>query len=191
MMEEKLKQRLIGATVLVGLGVIFIPMLLDNSEVTEPKIEIPPKPDGGFASRVIPLVERPIEVLEAKPPEQAREEPKSQGVVPVEPIKEVAGARHPPKDEARQGNQEGPVKGRGGTALWAIQLASFSSEEKAVALKTRLQKRGYTAFMERIQGKHGKVFRVRVGPVSQSSAKELQAKLAKEVKLKGIVVRYP
>ncbi|NNM00230.1 MAG: hypothetical protein HKO62_05730, partial [Gammaproteobacteria bacterium] len=32
-MEQMLKQRLVGAAVLVALGVIFIPMLLDDSAI--------------------------------------------------------------------------------------------------------------------------------------------------------------
>lgn len=203
MMEEKLKHRLIGVTVLVGLGVIFIPMLLDNSGVSEPKIEIPARPDGRFTSRIIPLERELIDIQENKPPgslerpPEAKVEPKSEGVVPVAPIKEkVAEAMSSPQDAAWQGSQGGKetkasASERAGAAGFAIQLASFSSEEKAAALKTRLQKLGYSAFVERIRANHRQVFRVRVGPVSQAKAKELQGKLEKDVNLKGMVVRYP
>lgn len=48
-MEQRLKQRLVGAVVLVALGVIFIPMLLtgpvQHTRVDVP-IEIPPRPES-------------------------------------------------------------------------------------------------------------------------------------------------
>jgi DedD protein len=57
-MERQRKERLVGAAVLIMLAVIFIPMILDNSVQPESGIvgtNIPPQPEGGFASRVIPL----------------------------------------------------------------------------------------------------------------------------------------
>ncbi len=57
-MERQRKERLVGAAVLIMLAVIFIPMVLDNSVQPESGItgtNIPPQPDGEFASRVIPL----------------------------------------------------------------------------------------------------------------------------------------
>ncbi|HEX2242609.1 MAG TPA: SPOR domain-containing protein, partial [Gammaproteobacteria bacterium] len=76
---------------------------------------------------------------------------------------------------------------RAGTHV--VQLASFSSEGKAVALKTRLRKRGYNAFVERIPVRGGKLFRVRIGPLSELKAKKLQATLEKDINLKGMVIR--
>jgi cell division septation protein DedD len=76
---------------------------------------------------------------------------------------------------------------RAGTHI--VQLASFSSEGKAVALKTQLRKRGYNAFVERIPVRGGKLFRVRIGPLSELKAKKLQAKLAKDINLQGMVIR--
>jgi len=58
-MDERLKQRLTGAAVLVSLAVVFIPMLLKGpAEPAAPDItatNIPPKPQQGFQSRIIPL----------------------------------------------------------------------------------------------------------------------------------------
>ena len=61
-MEERLKQRLVGAIVLVSLAVVFVPVLLDTPhEVHEeisvnPITEVPERPQDGFGSSVsIPL----------------------------------------------------------------------------------------------------------------------------------------
>lgn len=193
MIEEKLKQRLVGATVLVGLGVIFIPMLLDNSGnsgVSESAIKAPSRPSDSFTS--VPLAEKPADralpKLEESPPLPARVEspPRLEAMLPVEPAEE----RVAPKEVLQKAPAPPPAtkaEKRAGTHV--VQLASFSSEGKAVALKTRLRKRGYNAFVERIPVRGGKLFRVRIGPLSEFKAKQLQAKLAKDINLQGMVIR--
>lgn len=55
-MDPALKQRLIGAAVLVALVVIFVPMLLDRPREPEPRslpLEIPKPPDRRLETRVI------------------------------------------------------------------------------------------------------------------------------------------
>ncbi|HYY15796.1 MAG TPA: SPOR domain-containing protein [Gammaproteobacteria bacterium] len=211
MIEEKLKQRLVGATVLVGLGVIFIPMLLDNSGnsgVPESAIKTPSRSGDSFTSA--PLAEKPAErapsKLEEPPSLPARvEPPRLEAVSPVKPAKErVAPEEVLEVDPAQAGGDWGSKAAQGVSKAPAlppaakaekqagthvVQLASFSSEEKAVALKTQLRKRGYNAFVERIPVRGGKLFRVRIGPLSQLKAKQLQAKLAKDINLQGMVIR--
>ena len=57
-MEQQLKERLIGATVLVTVAVIMIPIILDDSvqkDVTITETNIPPRPDNQFNTRVVPI----------------------------------------------------------------------------------------------------------------------------------------
>jgi len=61
-MDRALKQRLVGASVLIALAVIVLPMLLggrpDPGQQTTEKIELPARPDGtAFETRRFPLVE--------------------------------------------------------------------------------------------------------------------------------------
>lgn len=59
-MEPALKQRLVGAVVLVALAVIFLPMLIKGpapeSGVGDVSLELPPGPEGEFETRELPLV---------------------------------------------------------------------------------------------------------------------------------------
>lgn len=59
-MDPALKQRLVGAVVLVALAVIFLPMLIKGpapeSGVGDVSLELPPGPDGDFETRELPLV---------------------------------------------------------------------------------------------------------------------------------------
>jgi cell division septation protein DedD len=61
-MDKALKQRLVGASVLIGLSVIILPMLLsgrpDSEQQESEPIELPARPDGmSFETRRFPLVE--------------------------------------------------------------------------------------------------------------------------------------
>jgi len=52
-METTLKQRLIGAAVIIALAVIFVPMILDGSgrqESVALNMEVPPEPTFTFES---------------------------------------------------------------------------------------------------------------------------------------------
>jgi DedD protein len=59
-MDSALKQRLIGAAVLVALAMIFLPMLLQGPDVAEPDaaqvpLDMPAAPDQEFETRELPL----------------------------------------------------------------------------------------------------------------------------------------
>jgi DedD protein len=59
--ERRLKERLIGAAVLTIIAVIFIPMVLDDTEHPPSAIvttNIPPRPEGEFTSRIVPIPTR-------------------------------------------------------------------------------------------------------------------------------------
>ena len=59
-MEPALKQRLIGAAVLVAIAVIFLPMLIKGpapeSGISDVPLDIPDTPQGQFETRELPLV---------------------------------------------------------------------------------------------------------------------------------------
>ncbi|MCE3003726.1 MAG: hypothetical protein LW860_13665, partial [Xanthomonadaceae bacterium] len=61
-MDPALKQRLVGATVLVVLAVIFVPMLVDTTPRSEGEaidLTIPPQPGQTFETQVVPLGPQP------------------------------------------------------------------------------------------------------------------------------------
>lgn len=62
-MDEKLKQRLVGAAVVVSLGVIFLPMILDGGRHTayeKVDLSIPPAPDIDYESSIEPVTPRQV-----------------------------------------------------------------------------------------------------------------------------------
>ena len=224
-MERRLKERLIGAAVLVMLAVIFIPMVLDNNsgtDVTIDKSNIPARPEDSFNSRIVPLEGsdltplpvKEIEKEEAPVPkigtatrekiEQVEKdeviEKASAGSVAIEPEPPAAtteAAIVPEKlgeEQLQEARESARAAGAGavGTAAWVVQLGSFSSKDNASALNEKLRKAGYPSFVEPLKRSSGMAYRVRVGPeLKRSNAQKLQEKLNKEMKIEGIVVRYP
>lgn len=120
-MDERLKQRLVGATVLVALAVIFIPMVLDREGLPPEEItatNIPPGPEEDYIAKLRPsetVYEIPVLPVPVAPPsapvsgpvEQpssvAGPTPRPRGVAPASP--EKAG------QPEVQREQETPQKG--------------------------------------------------------------------------------
>lgn len=209
--DINLKQRLVGAVVLVSLAVIFIPLILDGRDSAVnyiTKSNIPPKPEREFVSRVIPLNPSPVpepEMLEPKAiaepakaaPEKVEDEAKKT-VIPVETVKPAVKkiAEKPPivaKPEVNVVAKPKLVaKPKTGLSAWAVQVGSFDSNKNAYALRDKLRKQGFSAFVDTLYTKDVPSFRVRVGPeIKREQAEALQVKLAKLLKTKPLVVKYP
>ncbi len=178
-MDLRLKHRLVGAVVLIAIGVIFIPMLLDGPPPAPEPVtleRIPPAPDAELVPRRVDLT--------LPPPEPARPVP------PPSPSPAQAADKSPDAspDAPATPAPTGPAE------AWAIQLGSFSQPENARALRDRLRKQGYAAFDERLSGPDGKpTTRVRIGPELDRTALEKQlARLKKDPEFAGaIILRHP
>jgi DedD protein len=192
-MEQGLKERLVGAAVLVILAVIFIPMLLGGSlESDEPITEtnIPERPDNKSSSRIMPLLETETESS------SAIKGVKEDKIKPVDTLKESV---HSITKQGTIAESEQVVQladksqsKRVGLTAWVVQLGSFNTKENADLLNERLRKAGYPAFVEPIKQEGGTIYRVRVGPeLLRSDADSLLDKLKTSMKLDGIVLRYP
>lgn len=141
-MDDGLKQRLIGAIILLALAVIFLPVLFDREglEPVNTVSQIPPQPE---------IV--PVTIPEPKPPAN------------VEPAPEPERMFVP--DEASVAEPELPGLQTDGTPKsWVLQIASFRSEGNANALRDKLISAGYSAYTRTIKYKNGTVTRVFVGP---------------------------
>lgn len=187
MEEGSLKQRLVGAVVLVILAVIVIPMLLGgegHSPLT--KSNIPPPPASEFSSKIIPLEDVPptgslntvpmelAPVVEPPPP------------VPAQPVAPKAPAQALPMPGSRVDKVPAAATG------WVVRLGSFANEQNAHALRDQLRSKGYQPLVEKITANGATLLRVSVGPEpDRKRAEALRDKLLQEIKLKGGVVQYP
>ncbi len=184
MMDPQLKQRVVGAAVLVAVGVVFIPIFLndagDDYEQSLP-VSIDMAPPDDFNSRVVPLDDELMEQLERAMDATPQELSKSQGWGSA------------PKALPGSDDPQTPVAAtRTGVTAWVVQVGSFSSEENAKALLKRLKQGGYTAFIEQLRNEADLAYRVRVGPeLKKISADNIRDELARDIDVDGIVMRYP
>ncbi|MCK5668726.1 MAG: SPOR domain-containing protein [Gammaproteobacteria bacterium] len=206
-MEQKLKERLVGAAVLVAVAVIFIPIIFTDSQDTEVILgsNIPEKPETNFNSRIVPVIESDDEPSSApndleKVESENIESGKSQNDAMVTEQKVVAekvisaseNKAEKQAIEQKQATTEAEGSTTVGLSAWIVQLGSFTEEDNAQSLNTKLRKAGYPSFVEPIK-KDGKIsYRVRVRPeIKRSEADALLKKLKDKMQLDGIVVSYP
>ncbi len=187
--ENQLKQRIVGAIVLVALAVIFIPMLLSgdrDGDMSIVETNIPAKPE--HVDRVKTL---DIEPPAAPPPaEPVRRRPVDEHTPPQQAAPSGATQDDTPQTPSRSETQ---VDAPGDdNKAWAVQVGSFSQQSNALGLRDKLRKQGYSTFVEKVSTDNGPVYRVRVGPeVRRSKAEELQQELQAKLKLEGLVVAHP
>jgi cell division septation protein DedD len=183
-MDIALKQRLVGASVLVALGVIFIPMLLDgpaNSGGTRETVRIPTPPDHRFESRLLPVDPAGSAVPDTdQPPAQ---EPEA-GSVDTAPVQEVDSRvinsdppiitttePAPPATQVQETTATAvPQTEASGT--WVLQLGSFGNAANAARLVESLQRQELNGYQEKIAVGDKTMYRVRVG---SWSSKDLAA----------------
>lgn len=165
-MRYGLKERLLGAVVLIALAVIFVPFLLEEKRPAAPVSDkiITPEPPTSVKS----VVEKPVA---PKLPSSLNEQQKQQ---------------------VASNNQNNPNSGvtlnpEGGVDAWAIQVATFGEAANAKRLVKTLEKKQYHAYWRNIND----MTVVFVGPyISQNESREVQDKLLQQQGLKTLLTRY-
>ena len=188
MEEGRLKQRLVGAVVLVALAVIFIPMLLSGGRDMEMPVFGSNVPDRSAEITSI----KHIEIEETPQSEQRPVNPKripiAHGLPEPEIVKEKKTIIEKIVNLAEPGEEKPVIK----ETVWAVQVGSFNKKTNALGLKDKLRKKKIHAFVERIMKDNKVIYRVRVGPeITRKKAEALKQKLKKEFKLNGLVVKHP
>jgi len=201
-MQQRMKQRIVGAIVLVALAVIFIPMLLQGPverEATSIPIKIPPKPavevSMPSAEQAPPTPEPVANAFQPAEPVAPSSAPLEQPMAPTpEPPIEASPPVAVEEPAPRPSPKPPPNPAQTPTELgsWAVQVGSSGTEANALRLRNSLRDNGYNSDTERLQ-RDGKTFyRVRVGPmIDRADAERTQAALSSTESLKGFVVPHP
>lgn len=186
-MDTGLKQRLIGAAVLVALAVIFLPMLVKgpapDSGVSDVSIKMPDGPEGELETRELPLV-MPGEV------------PKGGAVgMDTTPVDRPSTATAPPPttaaDPAATGDQPVssdpaatasalPATAAGGD--YAVHFGAYASQKGADTVVALAKAAQLPAYSEATTVNGKPAFRVRIGPYATRAE-------AESVRLKALEVR--
>jgi len=203
--DEQLKRRLIGATVLVSLAIIFLPMLLEHEPATlkpEPMKPIPGEPERNFDASLLQDVPPSNPITELAPPaKKTTVTPPAPAPVKPEPVQTpdmpaVAKAAPKPAPKKVSKAPAAPKKtapSKAAPSGWVVQVASLSSRENAMQLVRKLRKAGLDTMDPRPVTVKGKRFyRVQVGPeISKANAEKHLPLIKRVAGTKGKVMRYP
>ncbi len=154
-MDSSLKQRLVGAVVLIALAVIFLPMLVKgpapDSGVSDVPLDLPadPKAAGDTATRDLPLTEP-----------GATPQGGAVGMPTATP--DAAGAA-PPQDDALPASAAGD---------YVVSFGSYASAADADKVIAALKAAGLTAYREAVPLNGREAQRVRVGPFADRAMAE-------------------
>jgi DedD protein len=153
-MDSPLKERLIGAAVLVALGVWLIPWLLDGSagsrESDAPALELPATPDATpMRAQTIRLDQETVaqEPVHAEAPSGGGAPAPSHAAAPTESSDAGGGAAV-----------------SDGSSQWVVQLGSFGDAANAERLASRVDAFGYDAAVSDVKASGKVMHRVRLGP---------------------------
>ena len=200
--HNPLKQRLVGAIVLVALAVIFIPLFLSGErDDGEPLFgsKLPSKPDEltnmqrQELEHTVPPPAAPSEIRTLvdrdSPPAAVTDTPTTPLSTPSDtPAATKKDKPVAPAPDPATADKPAPSGPHG----WVVQIGSFSDKTNALKLRDKVRGQGFQAFVEAVTRSDGRVFRVRVGPEAErSKAEALQTQLASKAKVKGIVVTHP
>jgi DedD protein len=208
--KELLKQRLVGAIVLIALAVIFVPMIFEvpdesgrlfgDALPTQPDhetperirpIELPPVPDP--VPEVVQIEEaapdEAIAAIEGAPPPPVVQEVEPQPEISNDKPEKAASDAHEADNAQATRKAKGPDRAMAG---WVVQVASVKSKDNALALKDKLRRLGFASFVEQVNASNGTLYRVRVGPeITRSGAEKQLAALGEKIGLKAIILQYP
>ncbi|QJP10190.1 SPOR domain-containing protein [Pseudomonas multiresinivorans] len=215
LLDKGLKQRVVGALVLLALAVIFLPMLFSREdEVRQVVVEAPvmpkppamptvevqptevPEPQAEDADNGVPPAETAaapapsapiasLPVQQSQPAQPKAPAPQPVAPKPAAPAQQPAQASATPAAPAQQPAQR--LDSNNLPVSWSVQLASLSNRARADELQKSLRSQGYNAYVRSFDGMN----RVFVGPVvERAEADRLRDQLGKQQKLNGFVVRF-
>ena len=180
-MDQKLKQRLTGAVVLVSLAVIFVPVILEGprDEWAPRDHTIPEPPDLGYSEPAeLPL---PMPVPAGGKPQHGGDDAAIPATVPEPP------AAPAPRPVVKAPTPTSEIQSL--ATGWYVQVGSFSKTDNADRLRDRLRAAGQPAHRQAVKTGQVTGYRVLVGPSkTRPLAEKLQKLLAAKQQLKGIII---
>jgi DedD protein len=194
MMERALKERIIGAAVLVLVVVLVVPVFLDGTpggdEIVSERVPLPGQAEQKSQTVVLERDRKdPVPVATGNAPaqKQEREPPPKLLVKQAEP----ETVKPDPEPEPAKPAAEKSAANASSTGMWAVQLGSFSDQENAERLAADLRKQGFAALLSQLSTSSGQLHRVRIGPQKDRESAEAMAARLEKAGQKGHVVPHP
>lgn len=176
---DGLKQRVIGALVLISLVVIFVPMLFDepHSERTSSTIKLPEEPPfPEVEAPQTPTSETPAYYIEEPDLPAASPAKEPETVQAPEPV-QAPQPKPQPKPEPKPEPADSAEYTRSLDGAWVVQLGSFGSADNARRLRENVREKGYNSHLQEITRGDQKLTRVFSGPFAEKAEAERAKKV--------------
>lgn len=172
-MDDGLKQRIIGALVLLAIAIIFVPVFFDQERIVplDRTSQVPLAPEIEPVHIDPPVAENTQEFEPAVPPETM--------YIPDEEREQPDTVEPPQVSDA--GVPEG----------WILQVASYRFEAHAKETRDNLIAEGFTAFTKNVETSKGMMTRLYVGPkLNKATLLEHKKLIDKKYGVDTILLRY-
>ena len=219
-MNDILKQRLVGALILVALGVVFWPIIFvePGSQPAEEQRRMPPRPqvdsspieppDQVGLRPTIAVAARQdtaeVEVADPEPEPEPEPEPAPEtlasalpqvGTADPAPSAPVPAATEPVQPADVPTRSTAPEKlaldKQGVPIAWILQVASVSAADKAEQLRQQLLAKDRKAYTRKIRSNGKELYRVYVGPkFERAQLERLKTDIDREFGVSSMIVRY-
>ena len=187
-MDRALKERVIGAIVLVVVAVLIVPVFLDGTandvEIVSEIVTLPGQNGQQRMTQTVVLNRDRAEPVPTSEPVLAPAKSKPEAGKP-------AAAATKAVKPAVSAATERPVAIESSTGMWAVQLGSFQNQENAERLAADLRKQGFAAFLSQLDRGSGALHRVRIGPQKDRDGAEFVAAKLSKSGHSGQVVPHP
>ena len=198
LMDRSLKERIIGAVVLVVFAVMIVPVFLDGpstkTEIITESVSLPGQNGQTRKSQTI-VLERdrtePEPVPIAGNTSGVDSKPAVIDAEKDQPVVDKSLGTVPAKSQPKAAGNTKLVQAISPTGMWAVQLGSFSNQANADRLAADLRKQGFAAFLSQLETESGALHRVRIGPQKNREGAEVIAAKLNSAGHKGQVVTHP
>lgn len=163
-MDQKLKERLLGAVIILSVLIFFLPMLFKQNNGNNENLSRATQSMENTAALEDQLKELELE--------------KQQLIHPISAVPKVV-PKVVPKESGK---------------TWVLRMGIFSNPNNAKLLVENLSAKGYQAYSQVDMSKGAKITRVFVGPKkSEFEIKEIRDQIKHDLKMQGIVlyIKYP
>jgi DedD protein len=213
--RTRARQRLIGAIVLLAIGIIGFPLVFETQprpipvdipieipkkDALPPLVAPPPTPASSAAPVAVALPAsrpRPATPAEPKPAEEIITESRSEAGREFAPRAASAPAPAKPADAASRSSADGEraralLEGRPASAAdaqrFVVQVGAFADADAAREIRLKVEKLGLRTYTQIAQTPSGNRIRVRVGPFASRGEADAALAKAKTAGLDAVVL---
>lgn len=200
-MNPLLKQRLVGALVLVALGIVFWPLIFVAPEIREPLLlqamserptvdQTPVAEPESYESKVAPSLpaapDNPQAVQDAA---DASTQTSAQVTALASlPTRESVAA---PQPRAATPSDESLIDDEGMAIFYVLQVATVGSEPRADEIVEGLRARGFNAYAKRYVRADDELFRVQIGPSAERAVLlQMKPDIDQALRVDSQILRY-